>query len=113
TDRRRIKRARGTDSTQPFEILERRDLLSAVSFGAARNAALHHGGTHIYQPMFAKAVTPHTASDQAQPYAGQSSPSGNALTPAQIRGAYGMGAIGNSSIIYGGIQGDGTGQTIA
>src|ERR1019366_7156858 len=40
--------------------------------------------------------------------AGLASPDPSALTPAQIRGAYGVG-----NIAFGGTTGDGTGQTIA
>jgi hypothetical protein len=42
---------------------------------------------------------------------GSSTPGG--LSPAQVRGAYGLGPYGASPIIFNGIQGDGSGQTIA
>src|SRR5688572_17895852 len=35
------------------------------------------------------------------------------LTPAQIRGAYGLGPVGANPITFNGIQGDGSGQTVA
>jgi subtilase family serine protease len=53
----------------------------------------------------------------AIPCAGSSSPSSTALTPNQIRGAYGLGTYTSgtlsSGISFAGIQGDGRGQTIA
>ncbi len=52
------------------------------------------------------------ASNLATPQ-GYSSPSGAPLTPAKMRSAYGLGPVGNSNVTFGGIQGDGAGQTIA
>jgi hypothetical protein len=52
------------------------------------------------------------ASDLATPD-GYSSPSGAPITPAKMRAAYGLGTVGSSNVTFGGIQGDGTGQTIA
>ncbi len=49
---------------------------------------------------------------------GSSTPNANALTPNQIRGAYGLGTYDSTgalsnAVMFGGIQGDGSGQTIA
>jgi hypothetical protein len=44
---------------------------------------------------------------------GYSSPSGAPLTPAKMRSAYGLGTVGGGSVTFGGVQGDGSGQTIA
>ena len=41
------------------------------------------------------------------------SPTVGSKTPAQMRGAYGLGQYGASPITFGGVQGDGSGQTIA
>jgi hypothetical protein len=92
-----------------FEALERRELLS-VTHGGAGHAV--RGTGQLYQPMYAKPILPRL-SNSAQPAAGQSAPNTAALTPAQVRGAYGMGQYGASNILFGGIQGDGAGQTIA
>ena len=52
----------------------------------------------------------HELSPQVVP-GGSATPVG--LTPAQVRGAYGLGPFGSSPITFNGIQGDGTGQTVA
>ncbi len=44
---------------------------------------------------------------------GAAAPPASAKTPAQMRGAYGMGQYGAASVTFDSIQGDGTGQTIA
>ncbi|MDB5327283.1 MAG: pcp 1 [Phycisphaerales bacterium] len=43
--------------------------------------------------------------------AGSATPFGK--TPSQVRGAYGLGVYGSNQVTFAGIQGDGTGQTIA
>ena len=64
----------------------------------------------------ASTATPATivvlASDLVTPD-GYSSPSGAPITPAKMRAAYGLGTVGSSNVTFGGIQGDGAGQTIA
>jgi len=80
-----------------FEPLEGRRLLSVVPPLPANP-----------QPHPAFAVDRLIAYD----YSGSSNPFG--LTPNQVRGAYGLGAYGSSGgITFYGIQGDGSGQTIA
>jgi hypothetical protein len=44
---------------------------------------------------------------------GYSSPNGAPITPAKMRSAYGLGTYGASNVTFNGVQGDGTGQTIA
>ena len=44
---------------------------------------------------------------------GSTSPAGAPLTPATMRSAYGLGTVGSSNVTFDGVQGDGTGQTIA
>ncbi len=44
---------------------------------------------------------------------GSTSPNGAPLTPATMRSAYGLGTYGSSKITFNGVQGDGSGQTIA
>ena len=44
---------------------------------------------------------------------GSTTPNGAPLTPASMRAAYGLGPVGASNVTFNGIQGDGTGQTIA
>ena len=54
---------------------------------------------------------------RSRPLAGSPKISGSTvpfgLTPAQIRGAYGLGQYGAASVTYNGVQADGSGQTIA
>jgi len=50
-------------------------------------------------------------SGSGKPNIGSTSPYG--LTPAQMRGAYGLGQFNSSSVTFAGAQADGSGQTIA
>jgi hypothetical protein len=117
---RRKKWSRSSDIRMEMhsaiEALESRTLLSG--------AAHHHGATHTHAS--ATPLPPGLSSWQAHPIAisqslgssgaqalGGSSPQSGTTTPDQMRGAYGLGAYGSSNIVFGGVQGDGTGQTIA
>jgi CARDB len=99
-----------------LESLERRTLLSlAINGGALLNSALPDS-PQISEKTIQLAKTHYATPTaqllaNAQPDVGTADPTG--LTPSQIRGAYGLGDYGSSPITFGGIQGDGTGQTIA
>jgi len=83
-----------------FELLEARSLLSVVPTPAAAS---------LFQP----ALKAHRLSTSDA--VGSSNPVG--LTPNEVRGAYGLGTytagVLNNGISFGGIDGDGRGQTIA
>src|SRR5262245_61898304 len=86
------------------EPLEHRSLFSSSSLPNSLDLKLADqlGGTPIAKPLY----------ELAQPLVeGSATPVG--LTPAQIRGAYGLGQFGASPITFGGVQGDGSGQTVA
>src|SRR5437016_1775010 len=103
--RQRIWRDRGALA----ERLERRALLDAAIAPASSSADTASLEQDLERGVWATPLYLSTAS----PLAGGSSPNG--LTPAQIRGAYGLGQYGASPIQFGAshIQGDGTGQTVA
>jgi hypothetical protein len=82
------------------EALECRVLLSADDGFHAEQARARLAGVRV-----TPAVEVRGLSERA------TSPVG--LTPAQIRGAYGLGPFGASPITFKGIQGDGAGQTVA
>jgi hypothetical protein len=92
----------GSNAGGPLvEVIEPRLLLSAV-LHAASNSVIHPVADPLYINIHRNLGTKKPAAN----FAGSSTPLG--LTPAQIRGAYGI-----SSISFDGITGDGTGQTIA
>ncbi|HVS71512.1 MAG TPA: proprotein convertase P-domain-containing protein [Phycisphaerae bacterium] len=123
SDRSRFRRTR---RTQPLPIphaleeLESRTLLSSISL-AAQLAQIQQTLLRRLRPVQiapirqparpAPVIRPgpvaHPIAVDASPAAG-SSPAGNALTPAQVRHAYGI-----DQVFFGSIVGDGTGQTIA
>jgi hypothetical protein len=101
-----------------LERLENRTFLSAAS---------HSGGGVAAHPPVASPSGPGTVSSwYAHPIAishslgtagahalGAAVPQSGTTTPDQMRGAYGLGPYGSSNIVFGGVQGDGSGQTIA
>src|SRR2546423_14436198 len=91
------------------EMLERRRLLSAAVRAASNSLTTDQLELELGKTLFAEPLIL-----EATPLSGpSSSPVG--LTPAQIRGAYGLGQYGSSPIQFGAshLQGDGTGQTVA
>ena len=77
-----------------FESVEKRLFLSAAA-ATWSTAPLITYKSHLTTPF------------------GYSSPNGEPATPAKMRNAYGLGTVGSSPITFNGVQGDGTGQTIA
>ena len=93
------------------EILEPRTLLSAMSASGPLDSlkspeVIQAAKTHFSYPQL---MVMHSAG--ATPAIGSATVTG--LTPVQIRGAYNLGPVGASTITFGGVQGDGSGQTIA
>src|SRR5438128_2188426 len=85
------------------EALERRTLLAAPDSQVLDTAQL--------EQEIARNIIVHVPIE-ATPLAGSATPVG--LTPAQLRGAYGLGQYGTASAIkFGTIEGDGSGQTVA
>src|SRR5947209_11508137 len=108
--RRRITRPQrdqtGLSRGEFFQTLEGRTLLSAIPAGwEAKPVAV----PHFLQTATQRASHRHAhanASTASTDYAGSSTAYG--LTPAQVRGAYGV-----SGISFNGVSGDASGQTIA
>jgi hypothetical protein len=97
----RLSRGARFRNSPLIEVVERRLLLSAVSHSAS-NTAIHPVADPHYINVHHNLATKKPAAN----FAGSATPLG--LTPAQVRGAYGI-----DSISFDGIAGDGTGQTIA
>jgi subtilase family serine protease len=99
----RPKLSRHARRTGPVaELVERRMYLSA----SATASAAAGGGAAVSMPIVV------LKSGMTTPE-GYTSPNGAPITPALMRDAYGLGTVGSSSVTFGGVQGDGSGQTIA
>ena len=114
--RRRLK----FSSSHVIESLESRRLLSNVltALPAGTTGALSAAGLEIAPAAAAGFYTPHYVLLDAHPQSGASNATGSlepfstagptGMTPAKMRHAYGV-----DQVMFGAVQGDGTGQTIA
>jgi hypothetical protein len=115
-----LKQLRAKSPLKPtVELLENRTMLSASPAHGSKGARSPKlSPTYIlYKPHVTSRVTGR-ANKRARAAHHAASPAGSSstavgLTPTQIRTAYGIGAVGLSSITFNGVQGDGSGQTIA
>src|SRR5262245_45174190 len=96
---RRLARTRFRSATSDWRAAERRRQLQLETLESREllSTAPTTTQTPIFHPLFAE-VAPQ----------GYATPVGHGYTPSQIRHAYGL-----DQVMFGSIQGDGTGQTIA
>ena len=99
----KIKKMPPSLSPSHIEIMESRFMLSVVVHSAAKHVKLP-SGWRATVPVGVNHFLSAADAGSAVPYG---------LTPDQMRNAYGLGSYGSSSITFNGVQGDGTGQTIA